>query len=206
MLSQQHKARGDSTKHQKEIKAQTRAANSSNHSNKSDESGNCDMMADLVNLRGKSAAGKSGKKSPEPKERRTSAHPPASSPSSSYPAAETEEANDMLYKALMNYKRMEQQRVSSLASDTRTITEAILRKQAEAQVTKLAVSASSQYATNEKYVEVNSGRHPRIKVFKGMHALSPDEVDVYSSLVEGCPSAQVLNLLFAVRLQQSAFM
>jgi hypothetical protein len=112
----------------------------------------------------------------------------------------------MLYKALMNYKRMEQQRVSSLVSDTRTITEAMLRKQAEAQVTKLAVSASSQYATNEKYVEVNSGRHPRIKVFKGMHALSPDEVDVYSSLVEGCPSAQVLNLLFAVRLQQSAFM
>jgi soluble lytic murein transglycosylase-like protein len=136
-------------------------------------------------------------------QRRTSVDPPSSS---SYPAAETEEANDMLYKALMNYKRMEQQRVSSLASDTRTITEAILRKQAEAQVTKLAVSASSQYATNEKYVEVNSGRHLLIKVFKGMHALSPDEVDVYSSLVEGCPSAQVLNLLFAVRLQQSAFM
>ncbi len=111
----------------------------------------------------------------------------------------------MLYKALMNYKRMEQQRVSSLASDTRTITEAMLRKQAEAQVTKLAVSASSQYATNEKYVEVNSGRHPRIKVFKGMHALSPDEVDVYSSLVEGCPSAQVLKLLFTEELQQKFF-
>ena len=111
----------------------------------------------------------------------------------------------MLYKALMNYKRMEQQRVSSLVSDTRTITEAMLRKQAEAQVTKLAVSASSQYATNEKYVEVNSGRHPRIKVFKGMHALSPDEVDVYSSLVEGCPSAQVLKLLFTEELQQKFF-
>jgi soluble lytic murein transglycosylase-like protein len=177
-------------------------ANSSNRSDDNDESGDDDMLADLIHQRAKSA-GKSRKNPSESMQRRTSVDPPSSS---SYPAAETEEANDMLYKALMNYKRMEQQHVSSLASDTRTITEAILRKQAEAQVTKLAVSASSQYATNEKYVEVNSGRHPRIKVFKGMHALSPDEVDVYSSLVEGCPSAQVLNLLFAVRLQQSAFM
>lgn len=38
----------------------------------------------------------------------------------------------------------------------------------EAQHTKLAVSASSQYATNAKYVEVNSGRHPRVRVFSGL--------------------------------------
>jgi hypothetical protein len=57
--------------------------------------------------------------------------------------------------------------------------QAILRKQVEAQNTKLAVSAASQYATNAKYVEVNSGKHPRIRVFPGMHALSPDEVGVH---------------------------
>ena len=57
--------------------------------------------------------------------------------------------------------------------------------------TKLAVAASTQYATNGKYVEVNSGRHPQIRVHPGMHALSPDEVDVYSSLVENCASARV---------------
>ena len=39
--------------------------------------------------------------------------------------------------------------------------------QMEAQHTKLAVSASSQYATNAKYVEVNSGKHPRVHVFPG---------------------------------------
>ena len=61
----------------------------------------------------------------------------------------------------------------------------------EAQRTKLAVTASNQYATNAKYVEVNSGRHLQIRVYSGMHALSPDEVDVYSSLVERCPSARV---------------
>jgi hypothetical protein len=91
----------------------------------------------------------------------------------------------------LQYKRTEQQRVSTLVSDTRTITEAMIKRQTEAQNTKLVVYASSQYATNAKYVEVNSGRHPRIRVFKGMHPLSPDEVDVYSSLVENCPSAQV---------------
>lgn len=61
----------------------------------------------------------------------------------------------------------------------------------EAQRTKLAVSACTQYATNAKYVEVNSGKHPRVRVFPGMHALSPDEVDVHTSLVEKCPSAQL---------------
>ena len=61
----------------------------------------------------------------------------------------------------------------------------------EAQRTKIAVSACTQYATNAKYVEVNSGRHSKVQVFPGMHALSPDEVDVYSSLAEKCQSARV---------------
>jgi hypothetical protein len=143
--------------------------------------------------------------------------------------APTEEANDLIYKTIMQYKKMEQQRAHALMSDTRTITEAILRKQVEAQSTKLAVAANTQYATNAKYIEVNSGKHPRIRVFPGcnpfiplqelglckkshlklllsqkalphhidnhvlaynhagMHALSPDEVDVYASLVDNCP-------------------
>lgn len=67
----------------------------------------------------------------------------------------------------------------------------VLFAQVEAERTKLAVSACTRYATNAKYVEVNAGRHPKIHVFPGTHALSPDEVDVYASLVESCPSAQV---------------
>ncbi len=106
-------------------------------------------------------------------------------------ASLTEEANDVLYKAIMQHKRMEQQRATSMMSDTKTITEAILRKQAEAKNARSVVAACTQYATNAKYVEINSGKHPRIRVFRGMHALSPDEVDVFSSLVEGCPSACV---------------
>ncbi len=69
---------------------------------------------------------------------------------SSAVAAAVEDTNDMLYKALMHHKRMEQQRVSSLMSNTRTISEAILRKQMEAQQAKLVVSATAQYATNAK--------------------------------------------------------
>ena len=97
----------------------------------------------------------------------------------------------MVYKALMEHKRAELQRMTTLASDARTITDAMLRKQVEAQKTKLAVAASTQYATNAKYIEVNSGRHPQVNVYPGMHALSPDEVDVHSSLVERCPSSRV---------------
>ena len=106
-------------------------------------------------------------------------------------ASLSEESNDALYKAIMNYKRMEQQRTSSLISDTKTITEAILRKQAEAKNARNVISACTQYATNAKYMQVNSGQHPRIRVFPSMHALSPDEVDVYTSLVEPCASAVV---------------
>jgi hypothetical protein len=116
--------------------------------------------------------------------------PPASAPTNPNVAA-AEDTNDMLYKALMQHKRMEQQRVSSLMSDTRTISEAILRKQREAQQAKLVVSATAQYATNAKYVQINIGKHPRIQVFSGMHPLSPDECDVHASLVESCPSATV---------------
>jgi hypothetical protein len=104
-------------------------------------------------------------------------------------ASLSEESNDALYKAIMNYKRMEQQRARSLISDTKTITEAILRKQAEARNARNVITACTSYATNAKYMQVNGGQHPRIRVFPGMHALSPDEVDVYTSLVEPCASA-----------------
>ena len=40
-----------------------------------------------------------------------------------------EDANDIVYKALMDHKRAEMQRMTTLASDARTITEAMLRKQ-----------------------------------------------------------------------------
>ena len=102
-------------------------------------------------------------------------------------AAANADANDLVYKALMNHKKAELQKMVALASDTQTITDAMIRRHAEAQRTKIAVAACTHYATNSKYIEVNSGNHPKIRVFNGMHALNPDEVDVYSSLVECCP-------------------
>jgi len=49
---------------------------------------------------------------------------------SKQPAPEAvDNANDMVYKALMEHKKAEMQRMKTLASDTRTITEAMLRKQ-----------------------------------------------------------------------------
>lgn len=49
--------------------------------------------------------------------------------SSKKPPPAAEDANDVVYKALMDHKRAEMQRMTALASDTRTITEAMLRKQ-----------------------------------------------------------------------------
>jgi hypothetical protein len=116
------------------------------------------------------------------------AAPGASASGGQNPSASANaDANDVVYKALMKHKKAELQKMVALASDTQTITDAMLRRHAEAQRTKIAVAACTHYATNAKYMEVNSGSHPKIRVFSGMHALNPDEVDVYSSLVECCP-------------------
>lgn len=40
-------------------------------------------------------------------------------------------------------------------------------------------------------MQINSGLENRIRVFSDMHALSPDECDVYSNLIEKCHSGQV---------------
>ena len=116
-----------------------------------------DMLEDLIKLQQSSAS----------RQRQMQLDSPLHAQQDSPSGAPTEEANDMIYKAIMHHKKMEQQRVQALMSDTRTITEAMLRKQVEAQSTKLAVAANTQYATNAKYIEVNSGKHPRIRVFPG---------------------------------------
>ena len=104
----------------------------------------------------------------------------------------TEDANSQLYQALMLHKQQEQQRIKRVMSDNQSITEAMLQKQKEAQQSRLVVSAiGEQYVNNARYVQINSGLEPRIKVFPRMHALNPDECDVYSSLVEKCASGKV---------------
>lgn len=105
---------------------------------------------------------------------------------------QAEDANSQLYQALMLHKQQEQQRIKSVLSDTQSISDAMLQKQREAQQSRLVVSAiGDQYVNNARYVQINSGLESRIKVHGNMHALSPDECDVYSSLVEKCPSGQV---------------
>lgn len=42
--------------------------------------------------------------------------------------AASEDVNDMVYKALMDHKKAEVQRIKTMASDTRTITEAMMKK------------------------------------------------------------------------------
>jgi hypothetical protein len=44
---------------------------------------------------------------------------------------------------------------------------------------------------NYRYVEVNSGTDCRIKTSAGIHAINPEECDVYSSLLDGCSSGVI---------------
>lgn len=101
------------------------------------------------------------------------------------PSQEASAANDLLYQALMQRKQLEQQRVSAILHDSRVITDAMLQKQRDAQQSRLVVSAvGNQYVSNARYVQINSGLDPKIRVYPGMHAMTPDECDVYTNLVE----------------------
>lgn len=107
-------------------------------------------------------------------------------------AAVAEDANDLLYQALLQKKQLEQQRVNTILRDARVITDAMVQKQRDAQQSKLVVSAvGDQYVSNARYVQINGGSDPKIRVFPGMHAITPDECDVYSNLVERSNSGTV---------------
>ena len=43
-------------------------------------------------------------------------------------------------------------------------------------------------------MQINSGQDPKIRVYPGMHALTPDECDVYSNLVERSDSGRAAVL------------
>ena len=102
------------------------------------------------------------------------------------------DANAQLYQALMQRKQKEQQMVSNILHDARVITDAMMQKQRDAQVSQVVVSAvGDQYVTNERYIQINSGLETKIKVFPQMHPLSPDECDVYSGLVQRSKSGRV---------------
>lgn len=84
---------------------------------------------------------------------------------------EAEDANSLLYQALMKHKQLEQQRVTSILRDTRCITDAMLQKQKDAQQSRLVVSAvGEQYVNNARYVQINSGLEPKIQVNVHMDA------------------------------------
>lgn len=114
---------------------------------------------------------------------------PASSLSSAAAAAD---ANAQLYQALRQHMQKEHQIVSCILRDTRIITDAMMQKQRDAQQSQVVVSAvGDQYMTNARYMQINSGLEPKIKVFPQMHPLSPDECDVYSGLVQRSQSGMV---------------
>lgn len=90
--------------------------------------------------------------------------PAAATPAVPSPA--TTDANVQLYQALMQHKQKEQQMVSCILRDARLITDAMVQKQRDAQLSQVVVSAvGDQYVTNARYIQINSGLEPKISVF-----------------------------------------
>ena len=82
------------------------------------------------------------------------------------PSLGTTDANAQLYQALMQHKQKEQQMVRCILRDARLITDAMVQKQRDAQLSQVVVSAvGDQYVTNARYIQINSGQEPKISVF-----------------------------------------
>jgi hypothetical protein len=96
------------------------------------------------------------------------------------------DTNDMLYQSMMHNRRVEEKNALASAIEVdRSINEsrASKIKNAEDSVSVITSSTSVSYATNSRYIEINSGKDRHIDVSHVLHPLSPDECDVYTSLV-----------------------
>ena len=59
-------------------------------------------------------------------------------------------------------------------------------------LTNCANSTSSDDKINRRFNEVNSGNDPRVRVTAHMHALNPEEIDTYTSLLGTCKTASII--------------
>ena len=99
--------------------------------------------------------------------------------------------NDALYQALREHKKKQMSQHSVQLQETLSVMEQLARKKKEADETRSVVTALSNYSNNTRYKEINSGLDRRIKVKHAMHPIGPDECDVFTMMVDSCPSAHI---------------
>lgn len=95
------------------------------------------------------------------------------------------DANDAAYRELLQQKSMQTAVMfRSMQQEAKSIMDLAESKRRNAGESASVISANVRYVDNAIYQTINSGKQPRIDVQYCLHPLSPDECDIYSSLVE----------------------
>jgi hypothetical protein len=94
------------------------------------------------------------------------------------------EEHQAIYSAIDDYNQRLKERQLLSAAQQKEISDALQIKNESDRQKQNMISSLSNYATNVKYVNINGDLHPHINVSVANHPISPDECDVYHSLVD----------------------
>lgn len=105
--------------------------------------------------------------------------------------------NDKLYQAMMAEKASKAHKAFIAAVEIdRSVAETRESRQRDAREDASVVTSSSRisYTSNERYIEINSGKDRQINVVHTVHPMSPDECDVYSSILCKSPNLRMVAM------------
>lgn len=95
------------------------------------------------------------------------------------------DANDAAYRELLQQKSMQTTVMfRSMQQEAKSIMDLAESKRRQAGECSSVISANIRYVDNAIYQTINLGKQPQIDIQYCLHPLSPDECDIYSSLVE----------------------
>jgi hypothetical protein len=96
-----------------------------------------------------------------------------------------------IYSAIDNYNQRLQERQQLSVTQQKEVADALQIQNESDRQKQNMISSLSNYATNVKYVNLNGNLHPNINVSVANHPISPDECDVYHSLVDKVPTSTI---------------
>jgi hypothetical protein len=102
-----------------------------------------------------------------------------------------QEGYDSVYDAIDQYNRNNLEKQQSQAKQHKLLYDTEEKKRVDNQQKKTMISTLSDYANNVKYIKINSNLDSRIRVLAANHPMSPDECDVYHSLVESMENSSI---------------
>lgn len=105
----------------------------------------------------------------------------------------TEQENNILYKQVLEHKCSEFSKEGGVAQESHGFITAMMMTDRRKTSNKKGGSLSKhQYVESDSFKRVNTGGNPKIDVSHCIHPLSPDECDVYESLVDAHDSCKIV--------------